>query len=161
MKTKNLLLALAAAAALFAPQAAHAQLSFSLATDTLSGVPGQTLTFVGRVTNTLADVSLVGSSGSVTGPAALTDYFPFGFPSPLGAGFDSGLIPIFDLRISDAATPGIITGFYNLEFSQAGQPLSRTISYSVVTLVPEPGTLALAAGGVLPLMDLVRRRRRL
>ncbi len=158
MMTKNLLLPAAAALALLAPQAAHAQLNFTLATDMLVGLPGQTLTFTGQVTNTLPDVDLVGSSSSVTGPGTLSDRFPFGFPSPLGSSFNSGTVPLFDIRISEAATPGSITGFYNLEFAQGSQSLVRTVSYSV-RVVPEPGTLALLAGGALPLVGLVRRRR--
>ena len=147
------LLPLTAALALLLPPAAQAQLTFSLAQDTLVGLPGQTLTFTGRVSNTLPGIELVGSAGSVTRPGTLGDiYFPFGLPRPLEPlPFESGPFPAFDILISPAAVAGEqILGSYNLEFAQAGQPLTRTAPFTV-NVVPEPGSLTLLVAGALAL----------
>ena len=159
---KKAFLLLTAALALLVPPAAQAQLTFSLAQETLLGLPGQSVTFTGRVSNTLSGVELVGSSGSVTGPGTLADiYFPFGLPRPLQPlPFESGPFPVFDLLISPAAVAGEqILGSYNLEFTQAGQPLVRAAPFTV-SVIPEPGSLVVLVGAAIPGMGLALRRRR-
>lgn len=150
------------------PSRAQAQFSFTLSPATLSGAPGDTLTFFGTLTNS-GNTSLASNRHYtltlLSGPvgADLTafqvDFAGIFAPNTLAPGTTEAL-PLFALSI-DPATP---LGQYGANFtlgyggSTAGQDLFVNVAQPQA--VPEAGTGAVLALGLLCLAVLFTRRVR-
>jgi hypothetical protein len=144
----------------------RADISILLINPNQIGTPGETLQFVGDVTNTGATTVFLNADNiNFPGVPSLTttDLFLMNVPVSLAAGQSSGDIELFDVSLSDPFTdpPVLYSGSYTLSggVDANAQIILDSAEFSVKA-APEPGfygLLALCLGGMLFAM----RRRRL
>ena len=144
---------------------ARAQLSFTLDPPSLAGTPGALLSFSGTLLNTgSAELFLSGDRFTLAGAGLTLDdtlFLENAPPSLLaGEGFAG---PLFSVFIGEASPPGEYQGSFTIlgGLSEGDQDELAPQSFTV-RVVPEPGTGALVAAGLLPLVGMsavVRRRR--
>lgn len=164
------LINLIALTALAVAGAQAGSISITLDDPDQSGVPGQTLSFFGTITNTdtnPGDDPIYLNFDSLNfslGDATVTDNFFANVPISLAEGASSGDIDLFDIALADPESEplGLYTGTYGLLGGMDGGDGSAAdnlaqVNFSV-TATPEPTTVVLLALG-LALMGLLHRRR--
>src|ERR1700738_1293259 len=153
-RTRLLLVAMGALTLLLLPGAAHAnQIIFTLASSSLSGAPGTTVTFQGSIQNAGAPTVFLNGDSSTTASGFLsindTAFFN-NVPLSLDPSFGVGPVDLFSVLI-DPSTP---FGTYSLNlFNIVGGPdavtqnLLATQTFTVI-VAPEPSSvlLMMAAG---------------
>ena len=170
MNTKTFRSTIFAIAVLLVPGAARAQLLFSLNPAGLAGMPGQTLTFNGTLTNAgtapvyLNGMILIGlapgftfdsslflnnTPPSLAGGASITDdLFTIGCGPTAPGGVSVGSATIIG-GVDGNAQSALATQYFLVSLPSAGGPA-----------VPEPGPLSLLGLGLVPVFMLMVRRRR-
>jgi hypothetical protein len=144
---------------------AHAStITISLVDPNQGGSVGQTLQFLGVITNNSNQtVNLDGDSLMLTAPGiTLIDDFnanvPF-FLTPDGTtGSSSGIIELFDVTLSAGFT-GKNIGTYDITFDTGGAPSDVSTTFSVAS-TPEPASIFLLLSSLPAAFPLVRRMRR-
>lgn len=154
MKTSRNLLPLTAMLVLIGAAPAWADIAITLDSPTLSGLPGDTLTFTGTIQNldsAIVDLNecQVNLSGQfVTDCASFLTFAPYTL-DPLATSFD---FPMFTISVNLPYTdfPGLQSGSFDVlggvegvgGYDSTTQNLLGTADFSV-TVVPEPGTASL------------------
>jgi hypothetical protein len=159
MKTFINLIALTA----LASAGAWADINIAFDVPNQSGAAGQTLNFLGAITNTGATaVFLNNDSFNFTlTDATVVDNFFASVPVSLAAGASSGDIDLFDVTIANPETLplGTYTGIYGLLGGIDGNAADNLAQASFsVSVTPEPGYFALLGVG-LSLIGWLHRRR--
>ena len=168
---------LALALLLFLPAGAYADsiiLIFNPAT--LTGSPGDLLTYSGTLTNS-SDAPLYLNAGSLTLDAApdpgATDLTPLFWnvtmsdQNPLSAGASLGPVDLFTLTIPDVLAPGTYQGTLFVQGGAAedsdavlgSQTFSVVVNGAIGSDVPEPASFSLAGLALGALAFRYRRRR--
>ena len=149
---------------------ARAQLLLTLTPAGLSGASGTTLRIAGTLFNTgTSELFLNGGFLTISSPSLTFDDTPFfaNVPESLPGG-DSFTGEIFDIVIDPAAVPGSYSGVFSVLGGASGTALQTlatanlqvTVTAPQQAEIPEPGAGALLAGGIVPLLGILRRRRR-
>jgi hypothetical protein len=162
--SRLMLRSLAAGLALLLISPARAQLSLALDPPLLLSTPGSVLTFSGTLTNTgTGELFLSGDSFTLAGAGLSLDDTPFLEGAPLSLpGGQSFAGALFTVSIAQ----GTPNGSYGGSFTVLGGPAEGdqgelATARFTAQVVPEPGTLALAAVGLLlPLTSAFTQRRR-
>lgn len=141
----------------------RAQLLVTLTPAGLSGFPGTTLRFAGTLVNTGAsELFLNADAFSLSSPDLTLDDTKFFAVPPLLAGGASFSGELFDVLIAPTAAVGTYSGSFTVQGGASNtvfDPLA-TGNFQVTVIVPEPGTGALLAATVMPLVGILRRRGR-
>jgi hypothetical protein len=138
---------------LLAATGAWADISITLDDPAQTGSPGQTLNFLGTITNTGATaVFLNGDSFNFAlTDATVADNFVTNVPASLAAGASSGDIDLFDVTIANPETLalGTYTGTYGLLGGVDGNAADNLAQASFsVSVTPEPGYFGLLGVGL-------------
>lgn len=134
-------------------------IQISLSQSALSGTAGSTLTFDATLTNSsTSTVFLNGDSSTTVLPGLVVSDNPFltNAPLSLAAGASSGPFSIFTVTIATGTAPGtytlndftILGGATGTDLNAVG---STNFTVTVLSPVPEPGTLVLVGSGLLGL----------
>jgi hypothetical protein len=162
---KSLRTLLAASLLLLLPAFAHAQLTLTLDAPSLSGYPGDTLTFTGTLTNSGASLVFINGTNFNLNGTGLTfndDDFILNGPLSLGAGeiFNG---TFFQVQIDPVALPQVAPGSFFLlgGATDTAQSTIATTNFSVaVGAAPEPASATLMLGIALATGAAGRLRRR-
>jgi hypothetical protein len=148
--------------AVTAVDTARADVIFDLTPPMLSTAAGTTIEFTGTLTNTgSSEVFLNGDFSVLLFSSLKLDDLPFFANSPLSLAAGGGLYsgPFFDVIVDPVAVPGTYTGSFTIQggadSSTFNNLASQNFQVTVVSAVPEPGTLVLFGSG---LMMVMRRR---
>lgn len=150
---------------------ARAQVLFSLTPNSVIANPGDHLALTGKITNTSGvDVSLLGSSGVITGPSNVSlSIDDNDFLDNLPVTLANGSFYQNNIFVDAVANPTF--GSYTVSYSVDGEsgvpavPFSKSSNVGVtirpaVSSVPEPATLHGLAAGLIAAMMIFRRRRK-
>ena len=159
MRTLINLIALTALAA----AGACADINISLDDPNQTGTAGQTLNFLGTITNTGATTVFLNndSLNFTLTDATLVDNFFANVPISVAAGASSGDIDLFDVMIANPETLplGTYTGIYGLLGGIDGNAADNLAQAGFsVSVAPEPGYFALLGIGIA-LIGWTHRRR--
>jgi hypothetical protein len=144
---------------------AQAQLLFTLDNPVQAGLPGQTLTFSGTLTNSgTSEIFLNGDNFSLGGTGLTLDDTPFvdGAPFSLAAN-ESFSGSLFTVAIdSSAPFPQSGAGTFSIVggVDDTAQDILASAPFQIGVTAPEPGALGLSMAGVAVLGILTARRRK-
>jgi hypothetical protein len=146
-----------------APQARADTLFISIAPDTLTGNPGDTLKFFGTLTNTTASTVFIAGDTFVFSAGTLDDSLFLLGPATLGPNETSGSFEMFDVTITANLAAAIYDGTFNVEGGPDlnADDLLGTAAFHVevnVAAVPEPSSAALVLFGAPVLLHWLRER---
>jgi hypothetical protein len=151
-------------------------LTITLDSPTLSGSPGDTLQFLGTLTNTTSDTVFLNdvNFNLASIPSGSIDNSPFFANAPLSldaagsldGGFTSGDIELFDVTIPDPFTAGNYDGTFQVLGGVDGnaQDILGTVDFTVqvagpASAVPEPASFGFMAAAFVAICVTNRRRR--
>jgi hypothetical protein len=158
----------ALAITMFPVQLVHADIIFTLASDTLSDVRGGVVVFDGTLTNSgTDDVFLNGVVSFISSPDLTVDDQPFFLNTPLFLPPNGGTFTgeLFDVAISSAAAIGAYTGSFTIQGGADAEAFDSlaTANFSVEVVsasqIPEPSTIILLTTMGLLLGGFVGVRR--
>lgn len=142
----------------FSTAAFSAPLTVSFSSSLLTAAGGQTVTFSATLTNTLATPLFLNADAvNVAAPLTTDDTkFFLNTPAFLAAG-QSVTAPILDVIVPNGTPFGLYPGSFTVIGGSTGGDFTNIGSANfAVSVVPEPGTVGLLAGGALLLVGLRR-----
>ncbi len=152
----------------FCVGSAQASLLFTLDPAVLPGMPGDTLTFSGTLSNTF-DYELFLNGNSLTFSGSDTDFVVSGLlgsvplslmPAGDSSGGDTYTGSVFDVQILSSAASGSYAGSYSMlggADDQTQDELAASNFQVNVTAVPEPSSIIVVVGGLGSLLAFRRR----
>ncbi len=171
MKSGSISLSVSCALVLLLCPLAHAQLTLTLSNATQSVLQGQTITFLGTLTNTGDQILYLNGDGVDLSATGLTSSdAPFLNSAPLflyphGAAGDHWSGGLFDISVTSDTLPYLYHGTFAVSGGSdalASDELSRvsfTVNVTSPNPTPAPSALATALIGMLPCALLLRRRK--